>query len=174
MYLRALRDGKENDCFLRVNIVGNYGQGKTTLLGNLLKQKIVNNKGTNGIQVKHYKCMRSKSGKFEFETIGTIKRHAYIKRLKSASLKDKDIKQTQQMNSTTIAKTSISSESKTLSNKTTPKALFGAEVQPTTDKIPYLRQPKENICKDLMQNQTVSRKLNGAEKKQNKSTDDAL
>ncbi|XP_053383421.1 uncharacterized protein LOC123540198 [Mercenaria mercenaria] len=64
---RALKTGKENDRHIRVNIIGFYGQGKTSLTRRLLQDSLDDIESTDGIDVHIRKCKISKGG---WETFG--------------------------------------------------------------------------------------------------------
>ena len=53
---RALRTGKEKDKHIRINIIGFYGQGKTSLTKRLLQQPLQHVESTDGIDVHIRKC----------------------------------------------------------------------------------------------------------------------
>ncbi|XP_053375700.1 ras-like protein rasG [Mercenaria mercenaria] len=67
VFERALRDGKEKDRSIRINIVGNYRQGKTSLVRRLLGKKVTDVSSTDGIDVIHYNCHRTEDGKLSLK-----------------------------------------------------------------------------------------------------------
>ncbi|XP_053390938.1 uncharacterized protein LOC128553784 [Mercenaria mercenaria] len=66
MYEKALKDGVEKDRSIRVNIVGNYKQGKTSLTKRLLGNKVRRIKSTNGVDIEHYTCFKTDAGKLKY------------------------------------------------------------------------------------------------------------
>ncbi|XP_053375692.1 uncharacterized protein LOC123533690 isoform X2 [Mercenaria mercenaria] len=88
IYENALQAGKEKDRSIRVNIVGNFRQGKTTLMRRLLEQDVRDITSTNGIVVEHYKCKKDSDGKLHYiKADGTIGSE-YVQRLVSVAAKD--------------------------------------------------------------------------------------
>ncbi|XP_053375688.1 uncharacterized protein LOC123533991 isoform X2 [Mercenaria mercenaria] len=81
LYEKALLTGREKDKSIRVNIVGNFRQGKTTLMRRLLEQKITGIKSTDGIVVEHYKCKRTQNGKFLYKKADNIDKSSVVQRL---------------------------------------------------------------------------------------------
>ncbi|XP_045173248.2 uncharacterized protein LOC123534863 [Mercenaria mercenaria] len=67
MFERALRDGKEKDRSIRINVVGNYRQGKTSLIRRLIGKKVIDVSSTDGIDVINYKCHHTADGKFSLK-----------------------------------------------------------------------------------------------------------
>ncbi|XP_060571488.1 uncharacterized protein LOC132729688 [Ruditapes philippinarum] len=63
LYQRAIKEGKECDPAIRVNIVGNYGQGKSSLKRRLVGHSIEGVTSTNGIDVARHKFKRSSDGR---------------------------------------------------------------------------------------------------------------
>ncbi|XP_053400311.1 uncharacterized protein LOC123557944 isoform X2 [Mercenaria mercenaria] len=61
-YIKALQDGKETDRCIRINVVGNFAQGKTTLVRRLVGESIDGVEATNGIDVDRYRCEQSQDG----------------------------------------------------------------------------------------------------------------
>lgn len=57
VYHNALKEGYEHDRHLRVNIIGFYGQGKTTLTRRLLSESIEGVESTDGIDIHIRKCI---------------------------------------------------------------------------------------------------------------------
>ncbi|XP_045195191.2 uncharacterized protein LOC123550849 [Mercenaria mercenaria] len=62
LYEKAIKEGKERDSVIRVNIVGNFGQGKTTLKRRLVGQSVDDIESTNSIDVNRYKFTRTSNG----------------------------------------------------------------------------------------------------------------
>ncbi|XP_053396160.1 uncharacterized protein LOC123550850 isoform X2 [Mercenaria mercenaria] len=62
LYEKAIKEGKERDRVIRVNIVGNFGQGKTTLKRRLVGQRVDDIESTNSIDVNRYKFTWTSSG----------------------------------------------------------------------------------------------------------------
>ncbi|XP_060591096.1 uncharacterized protein LOC132746054 [Ruditapes philippinarum] len=91
LYRLALTEGKELDRSIRVNIVGNYGQGKTTLMRRILNKDIKNVKSTNAIEVEHLTCQRTREGKLSYSKYDDKDCSKLVKRLASVAryLKDK-------------------------------------------------------------------------------------
>ncbi|XP_053376495.1 uncharacterized protein LOC123535278 [Mercenaria mercenaria] len=86
LYEKALRDGTETDRSIRINIVGNYRQGKTSLMRRLLGKKVTDVSSTDGIDVIHYKCCRTVDGKFSFRTAEVNDKSDIVERLVSVAL----------------------------------------------------------------------------------------
>ncbi|XP_053390326.1 uncharacterized protein LOC123543434 [Mercenaria mercenaria] len=87
MYLfkKATRKGTEKDRTIRVNIVGNHSQGKTSLANRLVGQTCEGVESTNGIDIIRYRCKTGSSGekiltKVENENQDYISRLASIAR----------------------------------------------------------------------------------------------
>lgn len=74
-YTTALNSGKEEDRSLRVNVVGNFRQGKTTLVKRIVEKDVENVESTNGIDVDTYICKRNISGNTQNKTGCTESRH---------------------------------------------------------------------------------------------------
>ncbi|XP_045171411.2 uncharacterized protein LOC123533695 [Mercenaria mercenaria] len=89
LYERALRDGIEKDRSIRINIVGNYRQGKTSLMRRLLGRKVSDVSSTDGIDVIHYKCHRTVDGKFSLNKVTENDESDVVERLVSAALTSK-------------------------------------------------------------------------------------
>ncbi|XP_053400307.1 uncharacterized protein LOC123557942 isoform X2 [Mercenaria mercenaria] len=62
LYTKALQDGKETDHCIRINVVGNFAQGKTSLIRRLVGQSIDGVETTNGIDIDRYICKESHDG----------------------------------------------------------------------------------------------------------------
>lgn len=62
LYEIAIKDGKEKDKVIRVHIIGNYAQGKTSLTRRLVGQSIDGVQSTNGIDVQRYKFKQGERG----------------------------------------------------------------------------------------------------------------
>ncbi|XP_053390520.1 probable serine/threonine-protein kinase qkgA [Mercenaria mercenaria] len=62
LYTKALQDGKETDRGIRINVVGNFSQGKTSLIRRLVGQSIDGVETTNGIDIDRYICKKSPDG----------------------------------------------------------------------------------------------------------------
>ncbi|XP_053391287.1 uncharacterized protein LOC128554083 [Mercenaria mercenaria] len=58
LYLKALKDGKEKDRSIRINVVGNFAQGKTSLVKRLVGESVEDVESTNGIEVDRYSCWK--------------------------------------------------------------------------------------------------------------------
>ncbi|XP_045173840.1 ras-related protein Rab-8-like [Mercenaria mercenaria] len=101
LYRKALQAGKEKDKSIRVNIVGNFKQGKTTLMRRLLGQKIRGIKSTDGIVVEHYKCEKDRDGKLRYTKADDINKSEYVKRLVSVAVSEKNKAKAQQTPSLT-------------------------------------------------------------------------
>ncbi|XP_053375699.1 uncharacterized protein LOC123533689 [Mercenaria mercenaria] len=101
LYEKALQTGKEKDKSIRVNIVGNFRQGKTTLMKRLLVQKIKGIKSTNGIVVEHYKCEKDRDGKLRYTKADDIDKSEYVKRLVSVVVNEKNQSKEQELQSLT-------------------------------------------------------------------------
>ncbi|XP_053375702.1 ras-related protein RabC-like [Mercenaria mercenaria] len=67
LYEKALKDGVEKDRNIRINVVGNYRQGKTSLTKRLLGQKLRDITSTNGINIEHFTCQKIDGGKFRYK-----------------------------------------------------------------------------------------------------------
>lgn len=63
LYEKAIKEGKETDKAIRVNIVGNFGQGKTSLKRRLVGETIDGVQSTNSIDINRYKFTKSNNGK---------------------------------------------------------------------------------------------------------------
>ncbi|XP_045173795.2 uncharacterized protein LOC123535269 [Mercenaria mercenaria] len=90
LFEKALQDGKEKDRSIRVNIVGNFRQGKTTLTRRLLGQEVKGIKSTDGIAVEHYKCERGKNGKLRYTKADDVHKSEFVKRLVSGAVSEKN------------------------------------------------------------------------------------
>ncbi|XP_053375694.1 uncharacterized protein LOC123534022 [Mercenaria mercenaria] len=86
LYEKALKDGTETDRSVRINIVGNYRQGKTSLMRRLLGKKVKDVSSTDGIDVIHYKCFRTIDGKFSFRRAEENDKSDIVERLVSVAL----------------------------------------------------------------------------------------
>ncbi|XP_053375689.1 uncharacterized protein LOC123535374 isoform X2 [Mercenaria mercenaria] len=106
LYEKALQAGKEKDKSIRVNIVGNFRQGKTTLMRRLLGQKIQGIKSTDGIVVEHYKCKKDRDGKLRYTKADDIDKSEYVKRLVSVAVGEKNKATEKQTQSLTESKVS--------------------------------------------------------------------
>ncbi|XP_053392348.1 uncharacterized protein LOC128555021 [Mercenaria mercenaria] len=62
LYHKAIRTGKERENILRINIVGNYAQGKTSLARRLFGQTCEGVTTTNGIEINRRTCRLADSG----------------------------------------------------------------------------------------------------------------
>ncbi|XP_053389817.1 uncharacterized protein LOC123543435 [Mercenaria mercenaria] len=84
MYLfkKATRKGTEKDRTIRVNIVGNHSQGKTSLAKRLVGQTCVGVESTNGIDINRYRCKKVTNGE---KSLAVVKNENqdYISRLAS-------------------------------------------------------------------------------------------
>ncbi|XP_053390654.1 uncharacterized protein LOC128553500, partial [Mercenaria mercenaria] len=69
LYIKAIRTGKERENTLRINIVGNYSQGKTSLANRLIGRSCEGVTTTNGIEVNRYKCPISGDGNFTLKAL---------------------------------------------------------------------------------------------------------
>ncbi|XP_053407028.1 probable serine/threonine-protein kinase pats1 isoform X2 [Mercenaria mercenaria] len=67
LYHRSLQYGMTNDRSIRVNIVGNFGQGKTTLVRRLTERNLDGIEVTNGIDLAHFICEREYWGKLKYK-----------------------------------------------------------------------------------------------------------
>ncbi|XP_053386689.1 uncharacterized protein LOC123537934 isoform X2 [Mercenaria mercenaria] len=132
LYEKALKDGIEQDRSVRVNIVGNYKQGKTSLTKRLLGQNVRGVKSTNGIEIEHYTCYKKDGGQFTYrKTEG--EKSDIVKRLVSAALNkelkgEKHVEVQQPLQAVALQENSISDKQKrkqqpTRSIKTTYKPL---------------------------------------------------
>ncbi|XP_053375664.1 uncharacterized protein LOC128547327 [Mercenaria mercenaria] len=101
LYEKALQAGREKDKSIRVNIVGNFRQGKTTLMRRLLGQEVRDITSTNGIVLEHYRCEKTKDGKFRYTKADDIDNSEYVKRLVSVALKEETESKAQQTQSVT-------------------------------------------------------------------------
>ncbi|XP_053399648.1 uncharacterized protein LOC123544548 [Mercenaria mercenaria] len=66
LYFQALQNGTEIDNRIRLNIVGNFAQGKTTLARRLVSDNIRDVQSTNSIEVSHYKASVECDGKVSY------------------------------------------------------------------------------------------------------------
>ncbi|XP_053395390.1 uncharacterized protein LOC123523921 isoform X3 [Mercenaria mercenaria] len=90
LFMEALQDGMEKDSAIRVNIVGNFGQGKTSLVCRLIGKSLHDVSRTNGIDVVRYECQQTNDGKFTYTERGRIEPSEFAKRIVMAELhKDK-------------------------------------------------------------------------------------
>ncbi|XP_053375849.1 uncharacterized protein LOC123534657 [Mercenaria mercenaria] len=121
LYERALRDGKEKDRSIRVNIVGNYRQGKTSLMRRLLGQKVTDVLSTDGIDVIHYKCLRKTDGKFSFKAVKEKDESDIVERLVSVALTSKHEQQQHQQHLTATTHTERYGKEHKLNTMTTPQ-----------------------------------------------------
>ena len=64
-----MKDGTEKDQSIRVNVVGNFRQGKTSLTKRLLGKRMRDIKSTNGIEIGRYVCERTQSGKYTYRRL---------------------------------------------------------------------------------------------------------
>ncbi|XP_053375695.1 uncharacterized protein LOC123535281 [Mercenaria mercenaria] len=86
IYEKALQAGKEKDKSIRVNIVGNFRQGKTTLMRRLLGQEIRDITSTNGIVVEQYRCKETNDGTLHYTKADDIDTSEYVQRLVSVAV----------------------------------------------------------------------------------------
>ncbi|XP_053406887.1 uncharacterized protein LOC123533858 isoform X2 [Mercenaria mercenaria] len=82
-FKQALRKGKEKDRRIRINIVGNYGQGKTSLAKRLAGLTCEGVEATNGIEINLYKC-KSVTGNRTIERIDDEEQY-FISRMASVA-----------------------------------------------------------------------------------------
>ncbi|XP_045203497.2 uncharacterized protein LOC123556657 isoform X2 [Mercenaria mercenaria] len=68
LYKKAIRKGKEKDRRLRINIIGNYAQGKTSLARRLAGLTCDGVTSTNGIEINRFQCKNSNDGRLEAVT----------------------------------------------------------------------------------------------------------
>ncbi|XP_045166415.2 uncharacterized protein LOC123529896 isoform X2 [Mercenaria mercenaria] len=68
LYSRALSEGQEHDRHLRVNIIGFYAQGKTTLTRRLLNEPVKEVESTDGIDVHIRRCKIKEKNWERFDT----------------------------------------------------------------------------------------------------------
>ncbi|XP_053376492.1 uncharacterized protein LOC123535387 [Mercenaria mercenaria] len=101
LYEKALQAGKEKDKSIRVNVVGNFRQGKSTLMRRLLGQKIKGIQSTDGIVVEHYKCEQDRDGKLRYTKADDIDKSEYIKRVVSVAVSEKNKSKAQETQSLT-------------------------------------------------------------------------
>ncbi|XP_053391442.1 uncharacterized protein LOC123543542, partial [Mercenaria mercenaria] len=88
LYRKALEAGIEEDSSIRVNIVGNFGQGKTSLVRRLIRSGIEGIESTNGIDIVHYKCKQDVSGGITYEESPDFDLSGIAKRIKSVTFVD--------------------------------------------------------------------------------------
>ncbi|XP_053391871.1 uncharacterized protein LOC128554618 [Mercenaria mercenaria] len=69
LYKKALRKGKERENTLRINVVGNFAQGKTSLANRLIGRTCEGVTSTNGIEVSRYRCQISGDGSCTLKTL---------------------------------------------------------------------------------------------------------
>ncbi|XP_060564052.1 uncharacterized protein LOC132723369 [Ruditapes philippinarum] len=67
LYKKALQEGMELDHSLRVNVVGNFCQGKTSLVRRLIGESIDDVEMTNGIDISQYHLKHSVDGSIVYE-----------------------------------------------------------------------------------------------------------
>ncbi|XP_053392115.1 uncharacterized protein LOC128554831, partial [Mercenaria mercenaria] len=65
LYKKAIRTGIERESSIRVNIIGNFSQGKTSLARRLMGQNCEGVITTNGIEIRRFKCRMMKGGRLE-------------------------------------------------------------------------------------------------------------
>ncbi|XP_053385806.1 uncharacterized protein LOC123538183 [Mercenaria mercenaria] len=85
LYKKALEAGIEDDSSIRVNVVGNFGQGKTCLVRRLIRSGIDGTKSTNGIDIVHYKCKQDASGNITYEESPDFDPSDIARRVKTVS-----------------------------------------------------------------------------------------
>lgn len=90
LYEKALKDGKEKDKSIRINIVGNYRQGKTSLMRRLLYQSLSGVESTNGIDIGKYECLKSSSGKLTYIKAAPDDNQKILKRLVRVALSESE------------------------------------------------------------------------------------
>ncbi|XP_053375676.1 probable serine/threonine-protein kinase pats1 [Mercenaria mercenaria] len=174
LYEKALQAGKEKDKSIRVNIVGNFRQGKTTLMRRLLGQEIRDITSTNGIVVEHYRCEKTKDGKLRYTKADDIDNSEYVKRLVSVAVSEETESKEQQTLS--VAKPNASQGQKpkvredsptshnevrdTQENVSETKSVSSTENEKNNDisnKVPVLSpEGKEAFVKALRTNQSFS------------------
>ncbi|XP_045171623.1 uncharacterized protein LOC123533811 [Mercenaria mercenaria] len=139
LYEKALQSGKEKDKSIRVNIVGNFRQGKTTLMRRLLGQKIKVIKSTDGIVVEHYKCEKDRNGKLRYTKADDIDKSEYVKRLVFVAVSEKKKNTEMQVQSLT--------ESNVL-HDTKPKVLESSVNEDNRDLRRDLNAETKNVSSD--------------------------
>ncbi|XP_053389218.1 uncharacterized protein LOC123533163, partial [Mercenaria mercenaria] len=65
LYKKAIRTGMERESSIRVNIIGNFSQGKTSLTRRLIGQNCEGVISTNGIEIRRFKCRKMKGGRLK-------------------------------------------------------------------------------------------------------------
>ncbi|XP_045178486.2 uncharacterized protein LOC123538444 [Mercenaria mercenaria] len=87
LFLKALRDGTEQDNYIRVNVVGNFGQGKTSLVRRLIGEKYnCDIMSTNGIDVVRYICQKTTSGEISYTEQRGIDSYEFVRRVVGAKI----------------------------------------------------------------------------------------
>lgn len=66
LYRKALMKGSEEDRSIRINVVGNFGQGKTSLVRRLIGETVEDVHSTNGIDIERYCCRKGKNEAFSY------------------------------------------------------------------------------------------------------------
>ncbi|XP_053375345.1 uncharacterized protein LOC128547258 [Mercenaria mercenaria] len=65
LYKKAIRTGMERESSIRVNIIGNFSQGKTSLTRRLIGTNCEGVISTNGIEIRRFKCRKMKGGRLK-------------------------------------------------------------------------------------------------------------
>ncbi|XP_045198296.2 uncharacterized protein LOC123552619, partial [Mercenaria mercenaria] len=84
LYKKAIRKGKEKENTLRINIIGNYAQGKTSLANRLIGKTCEGVTTTNGIEINRYKCQTSDDGAHTFVS-SENENHEFVSRAASVA-----------------------------------------------------------------------------------------
>ncbi|CAC5422025.1 unnamed protein product [Mytilus coruscus] len=83
MFMEAIESGKEIRRYVRIQVIGEHGVGKSTLVRRLLGQDIKGDKSTDGIEINNRCQIRKSNGEWIVGKVGT-ERNEMIRRIRHA------------------------------------------------------------------------------------------
>ncbi|XP_053375133.1 uncharacterized protein LOC123533563 isoform X2 [Mercenaria mercenaria] len=160
VYMKALKDGEEEDRSIRVNVVGNFAQGKTSLVRRLVGESAEGVESTNGIDIDRYRCQKKTDGTFSYVKKETVDTSDIGKRLAAVACADAEHGGNSEIGNGADAqgaKESISAEFQIGSNPTEGMQTDWQEAQAIplqdsiTQPVDFISKTESRIPKHLME-----------------------